>query len=98
MKEIPEIAQFLRELPGFDSLDDAQVANCAKHIDIAYYRQGDDILRAGSENRRLHIIRSGAVELRDDSGEMMARLAERDCFGFPSLMRQTPARNHSVAM
>ena len=98
MKEIPEIAQFLRELPGFDSLDDAQVANCAKHIDIAYYRQGDDILRAGSENRRLHIIRSGAVELRGDSGEMMARLAERDCFGFPSLMRQTPARNHSVAM
>ena len=98
MKEIPEIGQFLRELPGFDRLDDAQIANCAKHIDIAYYRQGDDILTSGSENRRLHIIRSGAVELRDDDGEMVARLAERDCFGFPSLMRQTPARNHSVAM
>jgi CBS domain-containing protein len=98
MKEIPEIARFLRELPGFDRLDDAQVSDCAKNIDIAYYRQGDDILTSGTENRRLHIIRSGAVELRDDAGEMMARLAESDCFGFPSLMRQTPARNHSVAI
>lgn len=98
MIEIPEIAQFLRELPGFDHLDDAQVADCARGIDIAYYRQGDDILTTGSENRSLHIIRSGAVELRNDSGEMIARLAEGDCFGFPSLMRQVPARNHSVAM
>ena len=98
MMEIPEIAQFLRELPGFDSLDAAQVANCAKSIDIAYYRKGEDILTSGSENCCLHIIRSGAVELRNDAGEMMTRLAECDCFGFPSLMRQTPARNHSVAM
>ena len=98
MKEIPEIAQFLRALPGFDALDDAQVAACARSVDIAYYRQGDDILKTGVENRCLHIIRSGAVELRDDSGEMMTRLAEGDCFGFPSLMRQSPARNHSVAM
>ena len=98
MKEIPEIAQFLRDLPGFDSLDDTEVSACAKNIDIAYYRKGDDILTTGSENRWLHIIRSGAVELRDDTGAMMSRLAEGDCFGFPSLMRQTPARNHSVAI
>jgi len=98
MKEIPEIAQFLRNLPGFDALEDPQVSDCAKSITIAYYRQGDDILINGSENNRLHIVRSGAVELCDESGEMIARLAEGDCFGFPSLMRQTPARNHSVAM
>lgn len=98
MKEIPEIAQFLRNLPGFDALEDPQVLDCAKSITIAYYRQGDDILINGSENNRLHIVRSGAVELCDESGEMIARLAEGDCFGFPSLMRQTPARNHSVAM
>ncbi len=98
MKEIPEIAQYLRELPGFDKLDAGQIADCAKSIDIAYYRKGDDILTTGSENRWLHIIRSGAVELRNDAGEMMTRLAERDCFGFPSLMNNAPARNHSVAL
>lgn len=98
MKEIPDIAHFLAALPGFDNLDDARIADCAKNINIAYYRKGEDILTTGSENRYLHIIRSGAVELRDDSGEMMTRLAESDCFGFPSLMNNAPARNHSVAI
>ncbi len=98
MIEIPEIAQFIKELPGFDSLDDATITACAKSIEIAYYRQGDDILTIGTDNQTLHIIRSGAVELRNENGEMVTRLAEGDCFGFPSLMRGTPARNHSVAL
>ena len=98
MKEIPEIAQFLRGLPGFDNLDDRQLADCAKNIEIAYYRKGDDILMTGSANHHLHIIRSGAVELRNEAGEMMTRLAETDCFGFPSLMNNAPVRNHSVAI
>jgi CBS domain-containing protein len=98
MNELPEIAQFLRGLPGFEVLDDAQIADCAKNIEIAYYRKGSDILTIGDENRWLHIVRSGAVELLNENDEMMARLAECDCFGFPSLMNNTPARNHSVAL
>ena len=98
MKEIPEIVQFLRRLPGFDSLDDRQLADCAKNIEIAYYRKGDDILTVGTANHHLHIVRSGAIELRNESGEMMTRLAETDYFGFPSLMNDAPVRNHSVAI
>jgi CBS domain-containing protein len=98
MKEIPEIVEFLRGLPGFDSLDDRHLADCAKHIEIAYYRKGDDILAPGNANHHLHIVRSGAIELRDESGEMMTRLAETDYFGFPSLMNNAPVRNHSVAI
>ncbi len=98
MKEIPEIAEFLRGLPGFDRLDERLLAACARNVEIAYYRRGDDILTIGTENRQLHIVRSGAVELRNESGEMMTRLAEGDCFGFPSLMNNAPARNHSVAL
>ena len=85
-------------MPGFDKLGDALVANCARHIEIAYYRQGQDILTIGSENRRLNIVRSGAIELRNEADEVMARLAEGDCFGFPSLMNSAPARNHSIAL
>ena len=98
MNEIPEVAGFLRALPAFEHLDEAQLMDCAKSIEIGYYRAGDDILTIGSENRSLHIIRGGAIELRNDAGEMMTRLAEGDCFGFPSLMNSTPARNHSVAL
>ncbi|MGI9248483.1 MAG: DUF294 nucleotidyltransferase-like domain-containing protein, partial [Woeseiaceae bacterium] len=98
MKEIPEIVQFLRKLPGFDSLSDPQIGACAKAIDIAYYRQGEDILTIGSENKHLHIVRSGAVELHNENDELMTRIAEGDCFGFPSLMNDAPVRNHSVAI
>jgi CBS domain-containing protein len=98
MKEIPEIVQFLFGLPGFDQLDGAQLGACAKSIEIAYYRSGDDILTIGSKNDFLHIVRSGAVELRDEHGEMVTRLAESECFGFPSLMNRELARNHSVAI
>ena len=98
MKEIPEISDFLRELPGFDCLDDNAIADCAKNIEIGYYRSGDDIMKIGSDNCCVRIIRSGAVELRNEDGEMLTRLAEGDCFGFPSIMNNTPARNHSVAI
>lgn len=98
MKEIPEIVQFLRGLPGFDQVADAQLGAAAKSIEIAYYRSGEDVLTIGTENQYLHIVRSGAVELRDEAGDMMTRLAEGECFGFPSLMNREPARNHSVAI
>ena len=98
MNELPEIVQFLRSVPGFDELDDAQLLTAAKSIQIAYYRRGEDILTIGNENHYLHIVRSGAIELRDDDDRIMARLAESDCFGFPSLMNEIPARNHSVAI
>ncbi|MDJ0701364.1 MAG: DUF294 nucleotidyltransferase-like domain-containing protein [Woeseiaceae bacterium] len=98
MKEIPEIADFLRRIPGFEDLTLEQATTCARNIDIAYYRSGDDIFTIGRQNEQLHIIRSGAVELRNEDGEMMTRLAEGDCFGFPSLMNDAPTRNHSVAM
>jgi CBS domain-containing protein len=98
MKEVPEIAEFLHELPGFSSLTPAQIAHCARHIEIAYYRSGEDILKIGAHNPFLHIVRSGAVELLNAADEMMTRLAEGDCFGFPSLMNNAPARHHSVAI
>lgn len=98
MKEIPEIVQFLRVVPGFDELDDEALGSCARSIEIAYYRKGQDVLGIGGENQFLHIIRSGAVELRDENEVMMTRLAESECFGFPSLMNREPARNHSIAI
>ncbi len=98
MKEIPEIVEFLQTVPGFESLSHEQATVFAKNIEISYYREGDDILTIGSKNEHLHIVRSGAIELRNEDGEMMTRLAEGDCFGFPSLMNDVPARNHSVAI
>jgi len=98
MNELPEIVRFLSALPGFDSLDHPQVAKAAASIKVAYYRTGDDVLRIGSSNAQLHIVRSGAIELQNEDGDLVMRAAEGDCFGFPSLMNAAPVRNHSIAI
>ena len=98
MNELPEIARFLSGLPGFDALSDAQVSAAASAIQIGYYRAGKDVLHIGDENRQLHIVRSGAVELHNADGDLVTRAAEGDCFGFPSLMNASPARHQSVAI
>ena len=98
MSEIPEIEQFLKSLPGFDGLENHEITAAARATEIAYYRNGADILTIGADNENLNIIRSGAVELRDAEGDLVIRLAEGECFGFPSLMNSAPVRNHSRAI
>ena len=98
MNELPEIVRFLLALPGFDALDHPLIARAAASIKVAYYRTGDDILRIGSSNDQLHIVRSGAIELQNEDGDLVMRAAEGDCFGFPSLMNAAPVRNHSIAI
>ncbi|MDJ0917659.1 MAG: DUF294 nucleotidyltransferase-like domain-containing protein [Woeseiaceae bacterium] len=98
MNEIPEIERFLQTLPGFDGLDDKEINSAARATEIAYYREGSDILQIGTSNRKLNIVRSGAVELRDEEGDLVIRLAEGESFGFPSVMNAAPARNHSRAI
>ncbi len=98
MNEIPEIEDFLSRLPGFDGLDAREINTAARSIDIAYYRTGSDILSIGDTNEHLNIVRSGAVELRDENDDLVLRLAEGDSFGFPSLMNAAPIRNQSRAI
>jgi len=98
MNELPDIARFVSALPGFDLLDEEQVKTAARSIQIGYYRAGSIVLHAGRDNRQLHIVRSGALELKNADGDLVARVAEGDCFGFPSLMNESPVRNQSTAI
>jgi CBS domain-containing protein len=98
MNEIPEIERFLSELPEFASLTEAEQHFAARAVKVAYFKRDSDILTIGKPNRELHIIRSGAAELRNADGDLVTRLAEGDCFGFPSLMNDSPTRSHSRAI
>ncbi len=98
MNEIPEIEAFLGRLPGFDHLDATELHRAARAVCVAYYRRGQNILSIGVNNTQLNILRSGAAELTDGNGDLVTRLAEGECFGFPSLMNSAPTRNHSVAL
>lgn len=98
MNELPDITRFLSELPGFDELEERQIQAAAKAIQIGYYKAGSNVLSIGDTNKQLHIVRSGALELRNSEGDLVMRAAEGDVFGFPSLMNDAPLRNQSVAI
>ena len=98
MNELPEICRFLSEVPGFEELDHEQLTAAAKAIQIGYYKAGSRVLTIGETNTQLHIVRSGALELRNAEGDLVMRGAEGDVFGFPSLMNATPLRNQSTAI
>jgi CBS domain-containing protein len=98
MNELPEITRFLADLQGFEELDEKQVEAAARAIQIGYYKSGSQVLTIGATNKQLHIVRSGALELRNAEGDLVMRAAEGDVFGFPSLMNAVPLRNQSVAI
>jgi len=98
MNELPEITRFLSDLPGFEELDEKQLNAAARAIQIGYYKAGSQVLTIGDSNMQLHIVRSGALELRNAEGDLVMRGAEGDVFGFPSLMNMAPLRNQSVTI
>jgi CBS domain-containing protein len=98
MNELPEITRFLSRLHGFEELDENQLDAAARAIQIGYYKAGSRVLTIGSRNDQLHIVRSGALELRNAEGDLVTRPAEGDVFGFPSLMNAAPLRNQSTAI
>lgn len=98
MNELGEISGFLAALPPFDTLDEAALARAARAVEVAYFRGDAEIIAAGTDNDRLFVVRSGAVELRDADGNLSLRVAEGEYFGFPALMRQQPARRRAAAI
>ena len=94
---LPEVAAFLAEVPAFETLGPGARRTAASRIEIQYFRRGTIITDAGDLNAHLSIIRSGSVELRLGGSELHARLGERDCFGYPSLIRHGPAQNQALA-
>lgn len=94
---LPEVAAFLADVPAFEALGPQATQAAANRMEIAYFRRGTAITSAGDLNAYLSIIRSGSVELRLGGSELHARLGERDCFGYPSLIRGGPAHNEALA-
>jgi len=98
MNELPDITRFLASLPPFDVLDDDALRRAASKIEVIYFSAATDIVTPGANNDRLYIVRSGAVELRDADDTLERRIDEGECFGFPALMRQRPARRRAVTI
>lgn len=75
--ELLEIRQFLEQRPPFNFLDDEQLDALPADMEIRYLRRGS---KFPPEDGYLYIVRSGAIELRDQEGEICEKIAEGDIY------------------
>jgi CBS domain-containing protein len=87
-----DVVEFLCRYAPFSDLDEEQVRDIARRIEIAHYPAGEVILRQdGPPAESLYVIRKGAVELLDD-GVVLDLLGEGELFGqFSMFTHESPA-------
>jgi len=87
--ELLEIADFLAEIPPFNHLTESQCQALSGQLQIQYARRGQRVLKLNQQNDALYLIRTGAAEIESKSGELIARSAEGEFFGFYSTCYRT---------
>ncbi len=84
--ELQEIRDFLAGVPPFDELPDETLDSLPEQLEIRYLRRGETFPPKGA-GAALWLPRSGAIELRDAAGRLLARIGEGatidDCLAPP---------------
>lgn len=77
--ELASVAAFLRQSLPFDVLDEAQLQEALSALKISYHPQAERF-DAATRPLGLRVLRSGAVDLRNDSNKLLDRLGEGESF------------------
>jgi CBS domain-containing protein len=86
-----DIVEFLRQFPPFDDLDEAELEELAKSVEVEFFAAGTTIIRQGEAPLdHARVIRRGAVELLSE-GSVLDVLGEGELFGHPSMLSGMPA-------
>jgi CBS domain-containing protein len=100
---IESIIEFLKKVPPFQSLDDAELKSIAEGISMEFYPKGFIILHQdGPASEYLKIIKKGAVKVyiksSDEKEVIIDYRSEGDAFGFLSLVSGDKSRANVVAV
>ena len=85
-----DVAEFLRDHPPFDDLDERELAELVQSAEVEYFADGDTIFRQGEGPMQyVRVVVRGSVEL-VDRGRVLDVLREGDMFGHPSMLSGLP--------
>jgi CBS domain-containing protein len=84
--ELDEIRRFLAEQEPFAHLPEADLDALPAKMTMTYVRRGDTVITSGNDNDHLFIVRSGAVDVTDDSGVLLDRRGTGDSFGYSAML------------
>lgn len=92
MSELAETTQFLAAREPWSLLPAHRVAGFASLAVGSYARRGTVVLAAGASPATMHLVRSGAIEVRDADGVLVTHEEEGACFGQASIIEERPSR------
>lgn len=95
--ELLEVRDFLAVNPPFDQLPDAVLDRLPALMTTRYVRRGEEILTLGEPNDEFYVIRSGAIDLRDEGDNLVERAAEGSSMGTVTLVDGDPSTFRAVA-
>lgn len=78
--ELIEIRDFIAQHPPFNVLDGDALNSLPKKLTIRYFRQGNVFPDLSLQDKYLYIIRTGAIEFRNQFNQLVNKLAEGDIY------------------
>ena len=78
--ELIEIRDFLASHHPFDLLPEEVLEQLPRRLSVRYFRRGTPCPQDDTDRSYLYIVCRGAVDLRDEHGELVGKLAEGDLF------------------
>ncbi len=78
--ELIEIRDFLAQHPPFDSLPDERLNLLPRSLEIRYLRRDSVFPPQGATHSYLYIVRSGIIDLLDESDHLVEKLDEGDIY------------------
>jgi len=78
--ELIEIRDFIALYPPFDVLDEEALNSLPRKLTIRYFRQGSFFPDLDKDSKNLYILRTGAIELRNQYDQLIDKLAEGDIY------------------
>ena len=75
-----------------------ELAALPRRCTIRYARRGSVVLDVGDRGDGLYVVRSGAVEVRDETAELVDRVGTGEAFGMSSLLEHRPTRYRCAAV
>ena len=95
--ELSEVRDFLVRHAPFDVLPEPVLDGIPRQCTLRYARRGTVVLEVGQQGEGLYVVRSGAVDVVDESGTLIERVDTGSAFGMSSLLERRPTRFRCVA-
>lgn len=93
-----EIRDFVANCPPLTELDEHSLNSLTGQIEISYARRGSTVMDIGEDCNYAYLIRTGAIEVFNESGDIHGHFSEGDWVGVRCLLRNRIAQRKLKAI